>query len=295
MSRSILHPAARGVTTVVATPFDLDERVDMASLANLVNWIIDRGVDGLLALGVLSEADRLNDQEREAVLALVLDRAAGRVPVVVGVTSGSTFTAVERSREAERLGAAGVLLSPPPLSIPARDHFMRVADAVSIPLIAQDHPASSGVQLSVELLAGLAPITVKVEAPPTAPKMTSLIAADAGISVIGGLGGMSLLSELDAGAVGTMTGFAFPELLCEIVRAHESGDRETAATRYRQALPLLVFEAQPGFGAAIRKEILVRRGAIASPCTRAPARELDGSTRRALARLLEEAPQFLDN
>jgi 4-hydroxy-tetrahydrodipicolinate synthase len=160
-------------------------------------------------------------------------------------------------------------------------------DAVAIPVVVQDHPASSGVQLPVDLLAALEPAVVKAEAPPTAPKVAALLAAAPRTLVVGGLGAVALIDELDAGTIGTMTGFAFPELLCAIVRAHLSGDRGRAARLYCEALPLLLFEAQPGFGAAIRKEILVRRGVIASARTRGPSRSLDRTTTDSLNRLLD--------
>jgi 4-hydroxy-tetrahydrodipicolinate synthase len=147
--------------------------------------------------------------------------------------------------------------------------------------------------MSVEFLARLAGelppgSAVKLEDPPTAPKTAALRASAPGVPVYGGLGGAALLPELDAGAVGTMTGFALPHVLVEIVQAHASGDRGRARRVFEHALPLLVFEAQPVVGLGLRKEILRRRGAIADATVRRPAPPLDEQTLAALDELLRD-------
>lgn len=281
-----------GVHTVLATPFGPDEAVDEASVASLVGYAVDAGVTGVLVLGVLGEADRLADDERGVVLAAALAAAGDRAQVTVGVTHASTVVTAQRAREAEAAGAAAAMVSPPPGSTagPAlREHFRRVAEAVSIPVVVQDHPASSGVKLPAEFLVQLASdlpgAVVKLEDPPTGPKIRRLV-ADAPAPVFGGLGGVALLEELDAGSAGAMTGFALPHVLVEIVDAHRAGDRERARRAFDAALPLLVFEAQPGVGVGLRKEILRRRGAIAHATVRQPAAPLGPSTLAALDELL---------
>ncbi len=111
----------------------------------------------------------------------------------------------------------------------------------------------------------------KLEDPPTPVKMNKLRELEPGYQIFGGLGGVSLLHELDAGSAGAMTGFAMVEMLDEIVSSYQRGDRTAAAAAYERALPLMVFEAQPGAGVALRKEILRRRGAIAHATVRQPA------------------------
>jgi 4-hydroxy-tetrahydrodipicolinate synthase len=189
------------------------------------------------------------------------------------------------------------MVSPPPGSVagPAlRDHFRRVADGLDCTFVVQDHPASSGVKLPVDFLASLAAdlppgSVVKLEDPPTAPKVAALRRATDAFQIFGGLGGVSLLYELQAGADGTMTGFAIPELLVEIVRAWQAGDAATARRVFEAALPLMVFEAQPGAGVALRKEILRRRGAIAHATVRQPAPLPDATSLAALDALLASA------
>jgi 4-hydroxy-tetrahydrodipicolinate synthase len=157
-----------------------------------------------------------------------------------------------------------------------KEHFKRIAADLDIPVIVQDHPTSSGVKMPVEFIASLyeflPPGSVcKLEDPPTPIKMNKLRELEPGYQIFGGLGGVSLLNELDAGSAGAMTGFAVVEMLAEIVSAFHAGDRKRAAAAYERALPLMVFEAQPGAGVALRKEILRRRGAIAHGTVRQPA------------------------
>jgi 4-hydroxy-tetrahydrodipicolinate synthase len=129
--------------------------------------------------------------------------------------------------------------------------------------------------------------TVKLEDPPTPPKIAALLAAEPALSVFGGLGGVSVLGELRSGACGTMTGFAYPEILAAVRRATEAGDRGRAARVFDRYLPLIQFEGQPGIGLAIRKEILRRRGAIATAIARLPRASIDAATAEELDDVLD--------
>ena len=283
-----------GVHSVLVTPFAEDESFDEPSCRTLLDFYAGAGVAGVLVLGVLGEAHRLSDAERAAVQSACLAVAGGRVQVTVGVTHPSTVVARGRALDAERAGAAAVMVSPTPGTAAGpglSDHFRRIADGLSIPIVIQDLPSVSGVKIPVEWLAALAEdlppgSVVKLEDPPTPAKTAKLRAAAPSLAVLGGLGGVALLQELDAGSAGTMTGFAFPELLVEIVDAHRSGDTARARRVYEQALPLLVFEAQEGIGLGVRKEILRRRGAIECAKVRSPAPSLDPLTLSALDALL---------
>jgi 4-hydroxy-tetrahydrodipicolinate synthase len=287
-----------GVHCVMATPFTPDESLDEASLESLLNYLIARECDGALILGVLGEADRLSDAERDRIIALSIAHAGDRLQISVGITQGSTYVTRERALAAQAAGAAAVMVSPPPGSSagPAlREHYRWIADGLSIPMIVQDHPTSSGVKMPVEFLAGLAEYMpensmVKLEEPPTAPKIAKLRELAPSFQIMGGLGGVSLYHELEAGSAGAMTGFALPEVLVGIVRAFHAGDRTMARQRFNAALPLLVFEAQPGAGVGLRKELLKRRGAIAHATVRQPAPTPDPLSLRLLDELLEAAP-----
>jgi 4-hydroxy-tetrahydrodipicolinate synthase len=286
---------APGVHGVLVTPFSREESVDERSLRTLIDYYAEAGVAGVLVLGVLGEADRLSDSERERVQAVALAHASERVQVTVGVTHPSTVVTAERARSAYRAGAASVMVSPPSGSSagPAlREHFRRVTDGIEVPVVVQDYPANSGVRMPVSFLAALAEdlpqgSAVKLEDPPTPTKIAALRAAAPELRVFGGLGGVNLLQELDAGTEGTMTGFSLPELLVRIVAAHSSGHVDGARRTFEHALPLLVFEAQPVVGLGIRKEILRRRGAITDATLRSPAPTLDRQTMSALGNLLD--------
>ena len=275
-----------GVWTIVPTPFTPDGALDVASLAGLTRFVADRGVDGMTILGVLGEAGRLGDDERRAVIAGVLDAADG-LPVCVGVSHAGTDRAVAFAREAEAAGAHSVMLAPPALGKPndaaVLAHYLAVAEAIAIPVVVQDHPASSGVHMSVELLATIAERSascrvVKLEDEPSPPKVGRLLAARPDVRVLGGLGAIMLLEELRRGAVGTMTGFGFPELLVEIVGRFRAGDEAAARATFHRIMPLIRFENQPGLNLTIRKHIYRRRGAIASERLRAPGPALDPGT-----------------
>jgi len=172
-------------------------------------------------------------------------------------------------------------------------HFQALAEAVDIEIVVQDYPPISGYAMEPALLARIAreiprARTIKLEDPPTPFKTSRILDQCRGIEVriFGGLGGVFLLEELLAGATGAMTGFAFPEILVTIVKLYRAGDVDKAADIFYRAVPLMRFEFQDGIGMAIRKEVLHRRGALASPATRAPAAALDQTTREALDRVM---------
>ncbi len=275
------------VWNIVPTPFTDDGALDVPSLATLTDFVVERGVDGMTILGVLGEAAKLSDAERSAVIEGVVTHAAGRVPICVGVSAPSTARAIGYAQEAQARGAHSVMLAPPQLARPndaaVRAHYLAVAEVVAVPVVVQDHPASSGVWMSVELLLDLAASSprlrvIKLEDEPTPPKAGRLLAADPTLWVLGGLGGQMLLEELRRGCVGTMTGFGYPEILVDIARRYGSGDHEGAAIAFHQACPLIRFENQAGINLPIRKRIYQRRGAIASDRVRAPGPTLDAAT-----------------
>ena len=289
-------PLIPGVHNVTATPFLPDESLDLASLGSLVEYCVRTGCDGMLILGVLGEADRLSDAERDRVVAGIVEANAGRLEITVGITHGSSVVTAERAKRAIDLGAHAVMVSPPPGSSagPAlRDHYARAAAATGGIFVVQDHPTSSGVKMPTDFLLGLLDVlpkgsVLKLEDPPTAPKTAAILAQTDAYQILGGLGGVSLLAELDAGSHGTMTGFALPEVLVSIVSAHQAGNRDEARRVFESALPLMVFEAQPGAGVALRKEILKRRGALTHATVRQPAPKPDAFSLENLERLLNE-------
>ena len=286
-----------GVLSITPTPFTDDGELDAAGLPRMVEFFLECGVAGLTLLGLMGEAPALTPDERRQVIAGVVAAVNGRVPVIVGCSHAVTRQAVGLARQAEQLGAAAVMLMPPPAAGFDRDeavraHFRAVGEAINIPLIVQDYPPGSGTVLTPGMLAELAETVerfacLKLEDAPSALKMAQVRALLGDrLPIFGGLGGLYYLDELAQGARGTMTGFAYPDALAAIYRAYSAGEAERAAQLFDQVLPLIVFEYQPHIGLAIRKELLRRRGALASAFARMPPARLDPVSMAALESVL---------
>src|SRR4051812_4787779 len=286
-----------GVYSILPTAFTDAGDFDADSQRRVVDLFIGKGANGLTALGVTGEVARLDERERATVLELVIEQAAGRVPIVAGTSAEGTRTCIAYSRQAKALGAAAVMVSPPRMpklnSNAVVAHYQALADAVELPIVVQDYPPITGFAMEPALLARIAKDipaarTIKLEDPPTPFKTARILeaAGDTKVQIFGGLGGVFLLEELISGATGAMTGFAFPEILARIMKHWNAAERDAAADVFYRAVPLMRFEFQEGIGMAIRKEVLRRRGALASAATRAPAGALDKATLASLDRVL---------
>jgi 4-hydroxy-tetrahydrodipicolinate synthase len=277
-----------GIYNITPTPFHPDGRVDHDSLCRLTTFTRDKGVDGMTILGVLGEADKLTDRERDEVIAATLEAAGPAFPICVGTTHAGTDGCIALSRRAGELGAAAVMIAPPKLArtndAALRRHYLAVADAIDLPIVVQDYPpAVGGITMSVELIASLASeseklVHLKLEDEPSPMKVSQVLDANPAVRIFGGLGGLMFLEELRHGAIGTMTGFAFPEILVDIHRRFCNRDRDGATEVFYRYLPIIRFENQPRINLALRKHIYHRRGAIASPCARAPFTPVDPAT-----------------
>jgi 4-hydroxy-tetrahydrodipicolinate synthase len=287
----------QGVYSIIPTAFTDSGDFDPSSQRRVVDLFIEKGANGLTALGVTGEVARLEEPERATVLDVVVKQAAGRVPVIAGTSADGTRTCIAYTKQAKDLGAAAVMVSPPRMpklnSNAVVAHYKALADAVDLPIIVQDYPPIAGFAMEPALLARIAKEipaarTIKLEDPPTPFKTARILeaAGETTVQIFGGLGGVFLLEELISGATGAMTGFAFPEILARIMTHWNAGERDAAADVFYRAVPLMRFEFQEGIGMAIRKEVLRRRGALASAATRAPAGGLDAPTKQALDRVL---------
>jgi 4-hydroxy-tetrahydrodipicolinate synthase len=174
-----------------------------------------------------------------------------------------------------------------------REYYRRVHDATTLPLVVQDEPVFSGVIMPAAFLASITDAlprarAIKLEEIPSPVKVAQVLAAaKAPVAVFGGMGGVYFSEELLRGAVGTMTGFAFPEVLVAVHAAFAAGERDRARALFYRYLPLIRYEGQPVIGLAIRKEILRRRGAIAGATIRHPGPALDRATLAELDELLD--------
>lgn len=284
-----------GVFPILATPFREDESVDDESLRTMLSFMAGIGVEGVTVLGVLGEANRLGDRERESIVRTAVDVADGRMAVIVGISHPGTAATIELGRMAAGLGADALMVAPSAEPVPndarVAEYFGRVCAGTSLPVVLQDHPASTGVHMSVALIARIvadnpAIACVKAEAVPSAPKIEALSAAlPRPVPMLTGLGALYGQFDLEKGSSGYNTGFAFPEVLRAHLAAWRSGDRALAFRIWRHFLPLIVFEQQPGV--AVRKEILRLRGLLRSGTVRHPGASLAAGSAAQLKALLE--------
>ncbi|QPF86199.1 dihydrodipicolinate synthase family protein [Bradyrhizobium genosp. L] len=284
----------RGIFPVVPTTFTESGELDIASYKRALEFMIDAGVDGLAILANFSEQFSVSDDERQVLTRTALEHVAGRVPVIVTTSHYATGICVERSRLAAEMGAAMVMVMPPyhgaTFRVPeARmfEFFQRLSDALDIPIMIQDAPAS-GVALSPEFLARMAREIAhvayfKIETAGAANKLRELIrlGGDAVEGPWDGEEGITLLADLEAGATGAMTGGGFPDGIRPILEAFRQGNRDEAFRVYQRWLPLINHEnRQAGLLAA--KALMKEGGIISCEAGRHPMPPMHPATRQQL-------------
>jgi 4-hydroxy-tetrahydrodipicolinate synthase len=289
----------RGVIPITATPFDAEGRVDEDSIVTLVEFEARCGVHGLNVLGIMGEFHKLTESERRRVAEVFIKSAAGRFPIVVGTSHAGTCACIELSQAAEAAGAAAVMVAPPPglkgdAAILA--HYRAVAGGLSIPIVVQDEPVTTGVIMPPDLIVRIgselpACRYVKLEEPPTPTKITALrrLVGSDRLRIFGGMNGMYFFEELSRGAIGIMTGVAVPDILVKIYDLFAAGNAAGAAEMYDHYASYIRYEGQVGVGIALRKEVLRLRGAIRSSYVRPPGPALDDVTRAELRAILDRA------
>ena len=286
-----------GIWPVAPTPFTDTGEVDYDGMRNVLDCMIDQGVDGICILANFSEQFLISDEERQALMRLSLEHVAGRVPVIVTISHFATKIAVERAEQSKALGAEAVMMMPPYhgallKGTPAQT-FEQVAEIskVGIPIMIQDAPLS-GVELSVSLLVEMARKLemvkmFKIECAQAAGKIRALI-AEGGAAIEAPFDGeeaITLMADLDAGATGSMTSALIPELIRPVITAHADGSRDAALAGYNTILPIINHEnRQCGFRAT--KAAMVAGGVIKSDFCRHPIPPLHAQTKQALIELL---------
>lgn len=286
----------RGVYPILATPFHDDGSIDWESQDKLVDYLLEQGVHGLGLFGNASEGFTLLPEERTGLLRRIVKRVNGRVPLIVSSGHTGTDAAVKISREAQDLGADALMVLPPYLLRPDGDglmfYFEAISNAVRIPIMVQDAPLMTQVAMPAALLARMGREIewvklVKVEAPPTAPKISAVRAAAGSLTLFGGLNGQFLIEELERGAAGTMPNCDIPWVYVEIWNRWTAGDMRGAWEAFTRALPLIRFELQPGLGVSAAKHNMVVRGVIRNARVRHPVSSLNGEGLRELQTLRE--------
>jgi len=281
----------RGVFPIMATPFHADESLDLDGFRKSVRFMADAGADGATIVGVLGESNRMTDAERESLIVTAVGAVADCArpfPICVGTSHAGTAATVALSQMAQELGAAAVMVTPTKEPSPVSDDtllemYARVAAGCpGLPIVLQDHPASTQVYMTPALVARIANAVntvacIKLESLPTPARIAALRKlwdgelprANPECTILTGLGALYGGFDMEQGTEGFMTGFAFPEILQAMNAATQAGDIERAHAIYHAYLPLIVFEQQPGV--AVRKELYRLRGLISSNHVRHPA------------------------
>jgi 4-hydroxy-tetrahydrodipicolinate synthase len=298
----LLDESAKGVYIIAATPFADNGSLDLDSTDRMTDYYLRVGCDGMTILGVMGEAPKLSPEESVQFAERVLKRVAGRIPVIVGVSAPGMTVMKSLTDKVMQLGAAGVMVAPN-AGLKTDEAIEAYYAAVirtlggDVPIVLQDYPALTGVNMSIGCVNRLlkAHDSIKVlkhEDIPGHRKLTKVRAAEASgdrkrrVSILVGNTALYLPQELRRGADGANTGFAYPEMLVDVCRKFFAGDVEGAEDLYDVYLPVVRHEQQPGIGLSIRKEILRRRGVIASAHVRAPGAMMDADDHKELDGLI---------
>jgi 4-hydroxy-tetrahydrodipicolinate synthase len=265
------------------TTFHEDGTLDLESQVRLVHHLLEAGAHGLGLFGNASEGYALLAEERTRLLQLVTKEVNGRVPLVVSSGHTGTDAAVLLSKEAEDLGADALMVLPPYYMKTDGEglihYFGEISRAVRIPIMVQDAPLMAQVQMPASLLTRMSAEIeqvryVKIEAPPTAPKVSAVVDSG-GPVVFGGLNGQFMIEEINRGARGVMPGSDMIGVYVEIWNRIEQGDQANAWRVFAQALPLMRYELQPGMGVSAMKHNLMAAGVIRSARVRHPTASLN--------------------
>ena len=294
-----LDHTASGVYAIAATPFLPDGALDYVSVDRLTDFYVESGVSGLTILGIMGEAPKLEPEESIAIIKQVVGRTD--VPVVVGVSAPGLAAMRSLARKSIDLGAAGVMIAPPP-ALRTDDqivtYYAQAVEAIGddIPFVLQDYPLTLTVVMTPGVIQRIVNdhascVMLKHEDWPGLEKISRLRAWQKSgemrpISILCGNGGLFLDFEMDRGADGAMTGYAFPDMLVDTVKLSQAGERDKAHDLFDAHLPLIRYEQQQGIGLAVRKYVLHKRGAIAHDSQRKPAQQLSAQAKQEVDYLL---------
>ena len=296
----LLDATAKGVYVIAPTPFLPDGRVDDASTDRMTDFFLEAGCDGMTILGVMGEAPKLDGAESLEISRRII-RRAGKAGVIVGVTAPGFAAMRALARGVMDAGAAAVMIAPPSHlrtddSIVA--YYRQAVEAIGddIPFVLQDYPQLFQVQMTPGVIRRIVTdlpscVMLKHEDYPGLEKISALRRFQGEgslrpLSILCGNGGVFLDFEMERGADGAMTGYAFPDMLVDLVRLSAAGERDRAHDLFDAHLPLIRYELQPGVGLAVRKYVLMRRGIIASDAQRRPAAAMTEAARAEVEYLL---------
>ena len=291
---------SKGVYAIATTPFFTDGSIDFNSIDKLTDFYEDSGCTGITILGIMGEAPKMEQEESRAIVKRVVSRA--KVPIIVGVSAPGFAGMRSLARESMEMGAAGVMIAPPP-ALRTDDqivnYFGGAVEAVGrdVPWVLQDYPLTLTVVMSPSVIAKIMTnhpscLMLKHEDWPGLEKISKLRSLQTSgelrkFSILCGNGGMFLDFEPERGADGAMTGYGFPDMLTELIRLFADGKRDEAHDLFDAHLPLIRYEQQLGVGLAVRKHVLKRRGVIADDAQRKPAQMLTPQAKAEVDYLLD--------
>ncbi|MGV1793955.1 dihydrodipicolinate synthase family protein [Rhizobium sp. A37_96] len=290
---------SKGVYAIATTPFFEDGSIDFNSIDRLTDFYEESGCTGVTILGIMGEAPKMEPEESRAIVKRVVARS--RIPVIVGVSAPGFAGMRSLARDSMDMGAAGVMIAPPP-ALRTDDqivnYFAGAVEAVGedVPWVLQDYPLTLTVVMAPGVIAKIMTnhkscLMLKHEDWPGLEKISTLRAMQkAGtlrdFSILCGNGGLFLDFEPERGADGAMTGYGFPDMLTELMALSAAGKRDEAHDLFDAHLPLIRYEQQLGIGLAVRKHVLKRRGVIATDAQRKPAQMLTPAARAEVDYLL---------
>lgn len=289
-----------GVFAIAPTPFHDDGRVDEASIDRMTDFYFEVGCTGITVLGIMGEAPKLDAGEALDVASRVIRRARG-APIIVGVSAPGFAAMRSLTRGVMDAGAAGVMIAPPP-SLRTDDqivtYFRQAVEAIGddVPWVLQDYPLTLSVIMTPSVIRRIfeenpSCVMLKHEDWPGLEKISALRAFQKQgslrpISILTGNGALFLDFEMERGADGAMTGYAFPDMLADVVRLSKDGQRDAAHDLFDAHLPLIRYEQQQGVGLAVRKYVMKLRGIIASDAQRKPGSGLSATAKAEVSYLL---------
>jgi 4-hydroxy-tetrahydrodipicolinate synthase len=295
-----LDHTASGVYPIAPTAFHPDGRIDEASTDRLIDCYLAAGATGVTVLGIMGEAPKLEPEESLAIATRFI-KGMKNLPVIVGVSAPGFAAMRSLARASMDRGAAGVMIAPVP-SLRTDDqitsYYRQAIEAIGedIPFVIQDYPLTLSVQMTPKVIRQIVQdhpscVMLKHEDWPGLEKITALRGFQAEgsmreISILTGNGGLFLDFEMERGADGAMTGYAFPEMLVDVVRFQKAGQRDAAHDLFDAHLPLLRYEQQQGIGLAVRKYTLMKRGILASDAQRKPGAGLSAKAKAEVDYLL---------
>jgi 4-hydroxy-tetrahydrodipicolinate synthase len=295
-----LDHTAAGVFPIAPTAFHPDGRIDEASTDKLIETYLAAGSTGVTVLGIMGEAPKLEPEESLAIATRFI-KGMKNLPVIVGVSAPGFAAMRSLARASMERGAAGVMIAPVP-SLRTDDqitgYYRQAIEAIGddIPFVIQDYPLTLSVQMTPKVIRQIVQdhpscVMLKHEDWPGLEKITALRGFQAEgtmreISILTGNGGLFLDFEMERGADGAMTGYAFPEMLVDVVRFQKEGKRDAAHDLFDAHLPLLRYEQQQGVGLAVRKYTLMKRGILASDAQRKPGAGLGAKAKAEVDYLL---------